>query len=292
MKRVACIIVTYNRLGLLQECVDSLRQQSYDEYSIIVVDNGSTDNTAEWLRSQRDIIVISQENSGGAGGFFSGIKYACEHGYEYSWVMDDDVILSPDTLQELINASIYSDGFVCSRVIDMDGNHCNVPKLSACKSKNTGELLWGELINKNLLRVDIASFVSVLLKNKIVYEVGLPYKEYFIWGDDTEYTSRISSKYASYMAMNSVVIHKRKIGSVLSIYTETNLTRVHNFFYAYRNRIHCQRKIITKAVVFIRSCFDVLKLICLGCFYKAFVIGKGVLSSIFFYPSIKYPNKC
>ena len=77
------------------EVIDALRKQTYNDYQIVVVNNGSTDGTEKWLSQQRDIITITQENLGGAGGFFAGMKYVAEHGYEYCWIMDDDVLCMP-----------------------------------------------------------------------------------------------------------------------------------------------------------------------------------------------------
>ena len=292
MNRIAVIVVTYNRIELLKECIDSIRNQTFSSYSIIVVNNGSTDSTAEWLLEQTDVITITQENVGGAGGFFTGIKYACEHGYEYSWIMDDDVIVTPNALQNLIDATLYGNGFICSRVVDVQGNNCNVPKISNAKSETTGEPIWGQYIACGLLRTDITSFVSVLLPSRIVYELGLPHSEYFIWGDDTEYTSRISAKYPSYMAINSIVIHKRKISSVLSIFTEEDPGRIRNYFYAYRNRIHNQKKVYRKILLFVYSLYEGLRLLFRRKYYACFIVLKGTLASVFFHPTIKFPSEC
>ena len=52
MKRihdVACIVVTFNRLPLLKKCLNSIRNQTNKDFDIIVVNNGSTDGTKEWL---------------------------------------------------------------------------------------------------------------------------------------------------------------------------------------------------------------------------------------------------
>lgn len=290
--KVAAIVVTYNRLGLLKECVQSLRDQTYKKLSIIVVNNGSTDGTTEWLDKQSDILKIHQANEGGAGGFFAGIKYACEHGFEYSWIMDDDVVANSTALDALISFSDGIKGFLCSRVLDVNGEQCNVPKISTAKSKNTRELLWGELLNIHLLRVDITSFVSVLIRNSVVFELGLPYKEYFIWGDDTEFTSRISKLYASYMVIDSVVIHKRKQRGVLSLFTETEKNRVDNYFYSYRNRIHYQRTLCAKTLMFLYSLYESACLLFRGKIRASYVILHGLMKSIIFHPQIQYPQKC
>ena len=73
-RNVGIVVVTYNRLQLLTEVIDALRKQTYNDYQIVVVNNGATDGTEKWLSQQRDIITITQENLGGAGGFFTGMK--------------------------------------------------------------------------------------------------------------------------------------------------------------------------------------------------------------------------
>lgn len=290
-KKVAVIVVTYNRLNLLKDCIASLRSQTYQDSSIIVINNGSTDDTFQWLSAQKDIIVITQNNLGGAGGFFTGIKYACEHEYEYSWVMDDDVISYPDTLEQLMNQIKPEIGFLCSNVLDVDEKPCNVPKVSISLSDKTGELVWGEYLLTGLLRVDIASFVSVCFNNERAFELGLPFKEYFIWGDDTEYTSRISVKYPSYMVIDSVVIHKRKIQGILSIHTEIEKNRIKNYFYYYRNRIHNKRSFKLKFLHWGYCFCEALGLFFRGNIYKSYIIMKALFSALIFAPKIVYPSK-
>lgn len=291
MKKVAIIVVTYNRLSLLQECICSLRQQSYKDAQIVVVNNGSTDDTPIWLNKQNDIFVIDQENLGGAGGFYTGIKWACENGYEYSWVMDDDVIAYPDALQRLIDKTSYCKGFICSRVLDIDGDLCNVPLISKAKSPITGEEVWGNKLENSMIRVDVTSFVSVLIPSVVVYEVGLPYKEYFIWGDDTEYTQRISMSFESYISIDSKVIHKRALNGVLSLRTETNSNRIRNYFYSYRNRIHNRRKMIDKLKMIILSLWDILFLLFKLEFRKVLIILKALIAAITFNPDINFPKE-
>lgn len=291
-KNVAAIVVTYNRFILLQECIESLRTQSYHDMSIIVVNNGSTDETSGWLEKQKDLIVINQKNVGGAGGFFTGIKYACEHGFKFSWVMDDDVVADVNALANLICHTDKIEGFLCSRVLDTNMKMCNVPKISLRKSKETNELQWGNMLQENLLMVDVASFVSVLIPSKLVYEIGLPLKQYYIWGDDTEYTTRISSKYISYMATNSQVIHKRKIQKTLSIFTETDINRLNNYFYFYRNRISSQKTLLKKLIFWGYSILQAFQLLLAFRGNASYIVLKGTCASLFFHPSIEYPKIC
>ena len=293
-KSVAIIVVTYNRLRLLQEEIDALRKQSYTDFQIIVVNNGSTDDTLPWLQQQKDLIVITQENVGGAGGFFTGMKYAAEHDFEYCWIMDDDVICERNALEELVNGfkHIPNAGFVCSKVIGGNGCSMNVPILDMREGKH-GYSEWYNESEYDLLRVKKATFVSVLFPIKIIKEVGLPLREYFIWGDDWEYTQRISSKYISYMSLRSVAVHMRILQQRIIFEKEKDAKRVKNYFYAFRNNGYNAIKFKEKSKVYVLSSllYHSIKCILKCKFMHAKIYCKAFLALFFFKPRICYPSK-
>ena len=72
---IIAVVVTYNRMELLKRNIRCL-QQNKPISSIVIVNNGSTDGTTEWLAAQEGLTVINQTNVGGAGGFYTGIQYA------------------------------------------------------------------------------------------------------------------------------------------------------------------------------------------------------------------------
>ena len=219
--RVLAIIVTFNRLDLLKGAIGSLHAQTFP-CDILVINNGSTDGTESYLSSLTDVQVINQENIGGAGGFHTGLKYAAEHGYEFGWVMDDDVVALPDCLFQLISQyDRLSDagekiGFLCSKVENVDGLTVNVPFVSK-RLNATGYAFWNQHLADGLVGVEAATFVSVLIPCERVREMGLPYKAFFIWGDDSEYTMRLSRDFLCYQVGRSRIKHLR-VGSTLSIY--------------------------------------------------------------------------
>jgi glycosyltransferase involved in cell wall biosynthesis len=86
---ISVVIPTYNRLELLKLTVDSVRNQSYDNFEIIVVDDGATDGTGKWLDQQDDLIVVHQSNSGIAAARNKGISMA--GGDWVSFVDHDDI---------------------------------------------------------------------------------------------------------------------------------------------------------------------------------------------------------
>lgn len=297
-KSVCIVVVTFNRLKLLKEEIDALRKQTFTDFQIVVVNNGSTDGTSEWLLSQKDIITITQENCGGAGGFHTGLKYATEHSYDYCWIMDDDVICAPNALIELYNAYHIEDniGFVCSRVVGVDGRAMNNPSLGQLyNQKGTYSNIIGYVTDFGMVSVTDATFVSVFLSTEIVREVGLPYKEYFIWGDDSEYTRRIAYKHHCFVACNSVVVHKRAIQGDITFETETDPKRLKNYFYMYRNNYFSfmndsHHGYIEKSAYRNKIFRKIRQLLFAGKKEQAFIIIKAIWAAYSFKPQIEYPK--
>jgi glycosyltransferase involved in cell wall biosynthesis len=93
---VSVIIPTFNRLHLLKETVDSVRSQTYRDLEIVVVDDGSTDGTGEWLEGQQDLRTVKQANSGIAASRNRGASEA-----RGSWLafLDHDDLWAPDKLR-------------------------------------------------------------------------------------------------------------------------------------------------------------------------------------------------
>ncbi|MBK6915081.1 MAG: glycosyltransferase [Ignavibacteriales bacterium] len=115
--KITAVVVTYNRLELLKQCIESIRNQTQKLDKIIVVNNDSIDGTFEWLNSQEDITHINQKNLGGAGGFYTGIKTAYNNGFDWIWCMDDDGLPEINALENLLGSHHIAQvkGTNCSR---------------------------------------------------------------------------------------------------------------------------------------------------------------------------------
>ena len=239
-KKVAIVVVTYNRRNLLKECIEALLEQDYQSREIILIDNASTDGTKEYIRDNFFGTVNyfnTGENLGGAGGFNYGMKRALEKGCDYLWLMDDDCVVNKSSLSCLLEEAekLNNDfGFLSSRVLWTDGSLCNMN----IQKKSYSEKVSAE--NTDKTKIIMATFVSFFVKSDIVREVGLPISDFFIWADDLEYSRRISRRYSCYFVYNSVVCHKTKsnIGSNLPADNSKDLSR---YSYAYRNEYYLYR---------------------------------------------------
>ena len=102
--RLVAVVVTYNRLDKLKQTLARLLEAPAGVLSaVVVVDNASTDGTADWLAAQGDprlTVQRSEHNLGGAGGFETGLRLATER-FDPDWmvVMDDDAHPAPGALE-------------------------------------------------------------------------------------------------------------------------------------------------------------------------------------------------
>lgn len=242
--QVVTVVVTYNRLALLTEAIDALRNQTYAVKKIIVINNGSTDNTARWLDSQKDLTVTHQANLGGAAGFSLGIKLAAASGADYIWIMDDDTICQSTSLEKLLeNAALVKEpiGFFSSRCNWTDGSphFMNVPGI---KPLFYNQLPFNKYDDRKMILVESSSFVSLLVNTEAVKNVGLPYKEFFIWGDDHEFTTRITKKgYLGFYCTESIVLHKTPVNSFTDYYNDT-VNNIWKHRYGFRNEFFMVKK--------------------------------------------------
>ena len=192
-RRIAAVVVTYNRLELLRPLVETLSGiAGVDE--VLVVDNASTDGTGEWLAALADERVHGRtldHNSGGAGGFHDGLAWAVERGADLVWLMDDDGMPEPGCLELLLTRADDLD-FWGPVVVDerdperlvfpirLPGGTRVVHAMSDVRRSATGGLIRGIVI----------PFNGVLVTRELVERIGRPRSEYFIWGDDHEYRLR------------------------------------------------------------------------------------------------------
>ena len=71
---VTVIIPNYNGLKFMETCMNALNAQSYRHFDVLVVDNGSTDGSVEWLKEKKIPTLFLKENLGFAGGVNAGLK--------------------------------------------------------------------------------------------------------------------------------------------------------------------------------------------------------------------------
>ncbi|MGY1632323.1 glycosyltransferase family 2 protein [Geodermatophilus sp. SYSU D01186] len=237
---VAAVIVTYNRADKLGKVIEQVLAQDRPAEQVIIVDNASTDSTAEVLAAYEGRPTVHIErlttNTGGAGGFAHGMSVAYERGADFVWIMDDDCYADTDALRALLDGHAAAEEnmglrlpFACSVVRWTNGDICEM---------NNPEPTWdwGKLLvrGQQTVLVNSCSFVSVMFPRWAITQFGLPLSEYFIWFDDQEYTRRITAAGPGVQVLSSTVTHDLGVNRGVN-FGDVNDSNMWKFEYGVRN---------------------------------------------------------
>lgn len=209
--KISIIISTYNNLKYSKLCIDSIRRYTEnDTYEIIVVDNNSTDGTQDWLKEQKYIkTIFNNENLGFVKGCNQGIKLSRKN--NDILLLNNDTIVTPNWLKNLIKA-LYSSKNVgavgavtnsCSNHQTIDFNYSNSTELFNFAEKNNiaDPSKWEE-------RLRLVGF-CMLMKREVVEKIGL-LDERFTPGnfEDDDYSYRIrQAGYKLVLCKDSFIHH-------------------------------------------------------------------------------------
>jgi GT2 family glycosyltransferase len=236
--KVSIIIVNYNGKHLLKECLDSVLAQSFKDFELILVDNGSSDGSVDHVvtnySDDRIKLALSKVNLGFAGGNNLGYKYATG---EYVVLLNNDTKVNEDWLKALLEA-IESDeniGIVQSLVITE-----GVPA-EYYKKNGTINLLghnvmgFFEINAAGTGEIFQANGCSMIIRWVLVEQLGgLFPDEYFAYAEDTYFSFKVKFYGKKIMhTSGSIVYHKgnatarEQVSSMLYFYRERN--RLLNF---------------------------------------------------------------
>lgn len=233
--KVIAVVVTYNRSQLLKRNIACLRKNS--PHAIIVVNNGSTDDTGEWLAEQTDLIVITQANVGGSGGFYTGIQQAMERGADWIWCMDDDVFPRPDCLSNLLDHTASEEvGILAPRRLMEDNIFTN--DFQAVNLTNPFSSMYKKKLKKQVINKPVeilgTAFEGLFIRKEAVEKIGLPNKDLFIFCDDTDYCLRAVLAGYKILYIPSALMDKEKFFSN-DTWNERNKKKKWKRFYQIRN---------------------------------------------------------
>lgn len=210
--KAAGIVVTYNRRTLLEHCLEVLGSQTTQLQSIIIIDNASTDDTEYWFyqslyaNNPKFIYLKLLNNTGGAGGFSSGLKYAQENGYDWAWIMDDDARPELDAFESLMATSptpenIYGSIAVCGKNTSWQTSLMNTNSITT--TNKVADI-------PTLAEVTFLPFLGLLIHSSTIEKIGLPDSDFFIAGDDLEYCLRARKAGLKIMVAGQSRIHHSK----------------------------------------------------------------------------------
>ena len=258
-EHICAVVVTFNRMVLLEECLTALSSQTRLLDEIIVIDNASTDGTESLFRTRFVDATYKRlkENVGGSGGFYEGIKLAFSKGHDWIWIMDDDAIPMADALQKLLDCPVrLRDGVyaLASSVLNRDGTICLMHRRLFDAHKMAEAIVEASRYEQDYFQMDTASFVGLLLSRQTIEDIGLPLKEMFIYYDDTEYSLRIRRRGIMATVPASKIVHgepKRSLQNSAGGQSPTGWRK----YYVIRNSIYTYMKYGKPSIAFYMRLF-------------------------------------
>jgi GT2 family glycosyltransferase len=216
--QVTVIVLNWNARAITSECLESLRKVTYPDYTVLCVDNGSTDGSIPYMKELHPHVefIANTVNLGFAGGNNVGMRSAMEKGSDYVLLLNNDTEVDPNFLSELINVAEGDPkiGIVGSKICYYDepgrlwfgGGHINF------WSGNAHHMGERELDDGRFDRTGDTDYItgcSMLIKRKVLEDIGLLDESYFLYYEDSDFCSRARKRgYRLVYAPASLVLHK------------------------------------------------------------------------------------
>ncbi len=254
MAKIGIVIVNYNGEKVQNECIKSLREMSFSDFEIIVVDSGSSDNSIEMLKkTYPDVYLIEcKENVGVAAGNNIGIKKSIELGTEYTLLINNDTEVDKELLNIMVDSSI-NNKVVVPKIYYYDNKEklwFAGGKLDWKKGRSVhfgiGEVDRGQYDEKRI--INYAPTCCMLIPNDVFNLVGLMDEKYFMYFDDTDFCARLEEKKIDLLyEPQAVMWHK------VSSSTGGENSKV-SIYYCYRNQLYYLNK-FKNNISFLTICY-------------------------------------
>jgi len=240
--KIIALIITYNRLALLNKTVSKLLNQSKFLDKIIIINNGSNDGTLDYLNSlptnkNTEIIIKTiSYNKGASYAFHYGLKFIDKYDFDFVYLSDDDAF--PDInlfskfnrvidyfLLKIKNLGIISTKVVSHNEIDL--NHRRIINYSFLGV--TEKKLPLQNYSKKYFSLNLVSFVGIFIQRQVIRVIQPPINDLFIFYDDTDYSLRVSKKFKIICIPELKVFHDSN--SINNSFSWRN-------YYSFRNKLY------------------------------------------------------
>lgn len=219
MNRILTVIVTYNAIQWAKRCLDSLYNSTI-KTDVIVIDNGSTDDTQIYIKNNYPNVIFVQSdcNLGFGRANNIGIKKAIEEGYDYVYLLNQDAWLYRDTFEKMINAHEKHKEYGILSPLQIEANEKHLDKNFMINLCHNGKNVIDNLIlSKEILISDIDMVMAAhwLISKECILKVGLFSPAFPHYCEDDNYADRaIYHGYKVGVVTNAYAIHDREFRTI------------------------------------------------------------------------------
>lgn len=252
--KVAVVVVNYNGFEYSNDCITSLLNTDYPDFSILFVDNGSTDGSGKSIKNRYGNKIIHlplPKNLGVTGGNNAGIDYALQHNYDYILFINNDTIVNESFLLKMVEASIEN-----TRTLVVPKIICYFEQKKLDHFVGSDFNWWTaqpldyhpypydrpELNIK--CEVNVASTCCLLVPAVLINDIGRMDENYFMYFDDSDFTIAASRKgYRIIYEPEAKIFHKCNMTS------RNKQTSYFEFYLQNRNVFYFYNKLCNRPLV-------------------------------------------
>ena len=214
MPKVSIIILNWNGIKHLKECLESLAEQTFRDFEAIIVDNGSSDGSQDYIKKAFPWVRLVElsDNTGFAGGNVAGYRHSSG---SFVVTLNNDTVVEKDWLAELVAvAEKYPDtGMVASRICSYyDHDRIDSLGMIICldgmsRGNHRGESF--SRLERVPDRILLPSACSALYRRELIEQIGFFDESFFAYCEDTDLGLRGRlAGWDARLAEKSVVYHK------------------------------------------------------------------------------------
>lgn len=203
--KLAVIILNWNGKNDTIECLDSLYKSKESCFEIILVDNGSTDGSAQYFKKNYSKLTIieNERNLGFAEGNNKGITYALENGFSHILLLNNDTTVTPYFLSELLLFCCENPKSLIGAKIHLYSNRDLLDHIGGVWNLKKGDFdligyrapaTFGECDEE--LNLDYICGCSLLIPAEVIKKIGLLDARFFLYFEESDFCFR--SKSAGY----------------------------------------------------------------------------------------------
>lgn len=211
LQKIYAVVVTYNGVCWVERCLESLMLSEYP-VDTIVVDNASTDETAQLISNFRDVIYLEQQKNLGFGKANNiGIREALQRRADFVFLLNQDACVTPNTIGRLIQVAQKNSKLGVLSPIHLNGDGSAIDAKFAQYIINRGapnflsDLYFGDV--KDVYRPQFTNAAAWLLSRKCIEVVGGFDPLFFMYSEDNDFCNRVSYHGFQIGLVPSAVIH-------------------------------------------------------------------------------------
>jgi hypothetical protein len=247
--RTAIIILNWNSREMTAECIRSILAMDASEYTILVVDNGSHDDSVDYLQNEfPQITLFAQDNNlGFAAGCNIGMRHALADGFEYVLLLNNDTVVAPGFIREML-ATVQNDpriGAVCPKIYFADRPNLIwyagadfSPWTGSSKHRGWKKVDHGQF--DDCKEITQATGCAMLVRCSALLDVGLLDEQFWAYIEDVDWSLRfLKQGYRLGFAPKAHLWHRDGATAVKSLGSGSAAIRQ---FFSTRNMVFLARK--------------------------------------------------